>query len=68
MLPVYSVGSEKEAQRLLTLTCPTNLKGEYIDRYTAREQTIENLELFSTDLDEAHDILIKNGHCDCQGD
>lgn len=68
MLPVYSVGSEKEAQRLLILACPTNSNGEFIDRYTAREQTLENLELFSNDLDRAHDLLVKNEHCDCLGD
>lgn len=64
-LPVYSVGDEEEADRLLIMTCPTNLRGEYIAPELAREQTLENLQAFSDRLHEAHDVLVKNGWCRC---
>lgn len=64
-LPVFSVGSEQEARDLITLTCPTNILGDYIAPDLVVEQTLENLELFSKRLEKAHKVLVKNGNCDC---
>lgn len=66
MLPVYAVGSEKEAKTLVTLTCPTNYDGEYYARELLHEQTLENLEQFAERLDQAHRWFIQNGQCTCQ--
>lgn len=66
-LPVFSVGSEKEAKFLLTLTCETNIKGAYIARELIEEQTIENLFAFGKRLETMHDRFIKGTqHCDCK--
>lgn len=65
-LPVFKVGSVGEAQMLLTMACPTNLNHEYVARELVEDQTLKNLELFSTKLDTYHDILIKNGRCTCE--
>lgn len=66
MLPVYSVGTEEEAQELIILACPTNAQGEHIAPELAREQTLENLDRFSERLDRAHELLKKNGRCTCR--
>jgi adenylosuccinate synthase len=68
-LPVFSVGDEEEAKQLITLTCsrgygPT--EGQYISRELSQSQTLENLELFSTKLDRAHDFMKEKGHCRCK--
>ena len=65
-LPVYSVADEDEAQALLTLACSTNMDGEYVAKHLVRDQTVENLELFSTYLDRAHALLVKSGRCGCK--
>ena len=64
-LPVFSVGDEEEAKALISLSCSTNLAGEYIAQELAEEQSLDNLERFSTRLDEAHDRLISTGSCRC---
>lgn len=64
-LPVYSVGSEKEAKSLLIFACGTNLQNEFVARELLNEQTLENLEAFSVRLHQAHKLLVKNGRCDC---
>lgn len=50
---MFSVDTEEEALRLLTFACETNIRGEYIARELVREQTLENLELFSQRLEES---------------
>ena len=62
-LPVFSVGSEKEAKLLITMACPTNIKGEYIAPELAEEQTLERLYAFGDRLRALH-ARIKN-HCEC---
>jgi hypothetical protein len=64
-LPVYSVGSEKEAMDLLVMTCPTNLKGEFVAPDLVLEQTLENLDKFAERLDRAHKLVVKAGRCSC---
>jgi len=66
-LPVYSVADEEEAKALLTLACSTNMHGEYIAKHLAVEQTLENLEAFSTYLDRVHAFLKQRGSCRCEG-
>lgn len=66
MLPVYSLGTEEEAQELIVLACPTNGRGEYVAPELAQEQTLENLARFSERLDRAHELLKKNGRCTCR--
>lgn len=65
-LPVYSVGTEKEAKDLIVLCCNTNLAGEYIARELAMEQTLENLKAFGDRLDRGHELLKKKGRCTCK--
>lgn len=49
-LPVFSVNTEEEAKRLITLCCPMNDEGQYYARELAAEQTLENLEKFGERL------------------
>lgn len=62
---MFAVGSEEEAKMLIVAACPMNIDGEYVARELAHEQTLENLEAFSTRLDEYHDRLVEAGCCDC---
>jgi hypothetical protein len=64
-LPVFSVADQEEAEALIVLTCPRDDSGNYYARELVEEQTIENLEAFSTKLDQAHDVLVAKGHCRC---
>jgi len=61
------VGSEKEAQMLITLTCPKEPNGDYIARELAGEQSLENLEAFSDRLAKGHELAVEKGWCDCKG-
>lgn len=65
-LAVFSVTTEEEAQALIVLTCPMDDEGKPYARELAAEQTLENLEAFSTKLDKAHDHMIANGNCRCK--
>lgn len=56
-LPVFSVDTEEEAERLLVLACPRNLKGEFYARELAEEQTLDNLKAFSDKLARCHQLL-----------
>jgi len=64
-MPVYSVATEAEAERLLTLTCGTNVEGQYYARELVEAQTIPNLEAFSERLHSAHKLLAAGGFCEC---
>jgi hypothetical protein len=65
-LPVFSVGSEKEAKHLLTLACQTNLNGDYVARELAETQTVKPLMEFAKRLEYMHDTYIVNsGRCEC---
>ncbi len=67
MLPVYSVGSEKEAQDLLVLACSTNYEGEFIAKELMLEQTVDNLQAFGDRLDRIHNDYIKGkNRCYCK--
>lgn len=66
MLPVFSVGSEKEARMLLIMCCPTDVNGDFIARELVREQSLENLDEFSDLLVERHKLIVKNGGCECK--
>lgn len=48
-LPVYSVDTEDEAKMLLTMCCP-RLDSGWLAEELAKEQTLENLELFGERL------------------
>lgn len=56
---MFSTDTEEEAKALLTLSCEKNMKGEYIARELAHEQTIENLQAFSDRLDGLYTKYIK---------
>lgn len=56
-LPVFSVDTEEEAERLLLLTCPTNLNHEYVAPELVREQTLGNLTSFARRLKRGYDLL-----------
>lgn len=67
-LPVYSVGSEKEARALLTMCCGTNNEGEFVARELMNEQNMGNLLTFGLRLHKMHELLVKQGRCDCRED
>jgi hypothetical protein len=56
-LPVFSVETEDEAHRLLTLTCPRNLLGEFVAPELAEEQTLERLDQFSDRLRRGYALM-----------
>ena len=58
-LPVMSVDTEEEAQRLLTLGCQTNYDNEYIARELVDEQTLDNLKAFGERLHNLYHQYIK---------
>ncbi len=62
-LPVFSVGSEEEARKLLVLSCQTNIQNEFIAKELAEEQTVENLFAFGDRLKMMHDKYLKNCTC-----
>jgi len=64
-LAVFSVDTEEEAKKLITLACPKNPKGEYVAPELVRDQTIPNLQLFSNRLAKAHQMLKDAGQCKC---
>ena len=68
-LPVYSVGSEKEASLLLTMACQTDrTSGEWVAQELMHEQTLDNLEEFGDRLAEVHDKhILGTERCDCKG-
>ena len=66
-LPVFSVGSEKEAESLLALCCSKNYTGDFVAFELAQQQTIENLARFGRRLAEWHDrYIVPHGRCECQ--
>lgn len=65
-LPVFSVGTEEEAHTLIVATCAMGLDRKYYAEELGREQTLENLEVFSEKLDRVHDRLIELGKCTCK--
>lgn len=56
-LPVFSVDTEDEAKRLLTLACQISFKGEYIARELVHKQTLTNLQAFSDRLKAAYEFM-----------
>jgi hypothetical protein len=49
-LPVFSVNTAEEAERLLVLACQTNIDGEFIASELVEEQTLPNLYAFGDRL------------------
>lgn len=56
-LPAFSVDTEEEAQKLLTLVCLTNVNGEFVAPELTREQTLENLWDFGTRLEMGYKFM-----------
>ena len=66
-LPVFSVGSEREAAALLSLCCSRNHSGDFVAFELAQSQTIDNLATFGRRLAEWHDrYLVPSGRCECK--
>ena len=53
-LPVFTVENEEEAELLVVLACKTNLKGEYVARELATEQSLTNLNAFGDRLESIY--------------
>lgn len=54
-LPVFSVDTEEEAEKLLVMTCPRDrVTGEFVARELQHEQTLENLYAFGDRLRVAY--------------
>ena len=60
-LPVFSVDTEEEAERLLVLGCPVSLSGEYVAVELAEKQTLERLYAFGDRLEGLYEKYIKDG-------
>jgi hypothetical protein len=56
-LPVFSVNTAAEAKELIALACPMSVDGHYYARELAREQTLENLQIFSDKLANCWELL-----------
>ena len=54
---MFSVDSEDEAKRLIALTCPQAINGEYYAPELKAEQTLENLYKFSDRLAGAYERM-----------
>ncbi len=66
VLSAFSVGSEREAESLLTLTCLRNPEGQFGAGELAEEQTVGRLFAFSRRLKEMHDQYLKHTpKCTC---
>lgn len=66
-LPVFSVDTPEEAQRLIGMTCNMSHteRGVYIAPELAETQNLANLAKFSDRLAWAHSVLVSNGRCTC---
>lgn len=60
-LPVFSVESEEDAEKLINLCCPRDMAGVHYARELAHEQTLENLQLFSDKLAKGYAMLKEKG-------
>ena len=56
-MPVFAVCCEDRAKYVIVAACEMNYEGEYVARELIQEQTLENLEAFSTRLDQTHDRI-----------
>ena len=65
-LPIFSVDTEEEAQKLLIAACPRDIEGNLYARELAQEQTIERLFAFGEKLAVIHDRLVEMGNCTCK--
>lgn len=65
-LPVFSVSTEDEAKSLIVLACNRDGAGNLYARELATEQTLKNLDAFSTRIDKAHDFLAERGKYECK--
>lgn len=50
-LPVFSVDTEEEAERLLVAACQTNMWGDFVAEELVRDQSLENLYAFGRRLE-----------------
>lgn len=67
-LPVYSVETEDEAQRLLVMACQRGMNGDFVARELIGEQTLENLGAFSDRLDGLYrQYILKETNHDSAG-
>lgn len=61
------MGSEEEAEWLLTMTCSRNYDGQFVAVELAEEQSLEHLEAFSQRLQKMHEERVKGTEfCHCK--
>lgn len=65
-LPVFSVDTMEEAERLVVLACPRGEDGHYYSRELGQQQDLETLFAFGEKLNEYHEHLKKMGNCTCK--
>ena len=65
-LPVYSVDTAEEAQKLAVMVCKRDMAGNLYAPELAEMQTLENLQVFSDRLAQAHAIFVEHGLCKCK--
>ncbi len=66
ILSAFSVGSEKEAEALLTMTCVCGPDGQFVARELIDEKTVGGLFAFCRRLKQMHDRFLKNtSRCAC---
>jgi hypothetical protein len=56
-LPIFSVNSEDEAQRLLVATCSRGLDGNYYANEMAREQSLAQFVVFGQKLERVYALI-----------
>lgn len=56
-LPIFSVDTAEEAEKLIVLTCPMNLAGEYVAPELAVKQTLDGLYAFGDRLRDAYERM-----------
>ena len=56
-LPVFSVNTAEEAERLLILACRRNYDGQFVAPELAQEQTLDNLWAFGDRLERLYETM-----------
>ena len=65
-LPVFSVDTEEEAQKLIIGACQRGDDGKFYARELLEEQTLPNLYAFGEKVASVHDRLVALGKCECK--
>lgn len=65
-LPIYSVDTMEEAERLVIMACPRGDDGQLYSRELAQQQDLDTLFAFGEKLHKYHERLKEVGQCACK--